>query len=79
MDEKEPSKKEEAGKDLIPAIFGKDAIAENPFLLSSSRVVVAPAERVNERRNSHLRPGRRISGRKADVGVRRGSGKPPCI
>src|ERR1700691_3601426 len=32
MNEKEPSKKEEAGKDLIRAIFGKDAIAEDPFL-----------------------------------------------
>ena len=32
MNEKEPAKKEEAGKDLIRAIFGKDAIAEDPFL-----------------------------------------------
>jgi hypothetical protein len=30
--EKEPSKKEEAGRDLIRAVFGKDAIAEDPIL-----------------------------------------------
>jgi hypothetical protein len=30
--EHEPSMKEEAGKDLIRAIFGKNAIAEDPFL-----------------------------------------------
>jgi hypothetical protein len=28
----EPGKKEEAGKDLIRAIFGADAIAEDPIL-----------------------------------------------
>jgi hypothetical protein len=32
LKEQEPSRKEEAGKDLIRAIFGKDAIAEDPFL-----------------------------------------------
>ena len=32
MKEQEPSLKEEAGKDLIRAIFGKDALAENPLL-----------------------------------------------
>ncbi len=32
MKEQEPSKKEAAGKDLIRAIFGKNAIAENPIL-----------------------------------------------
>jgi hypothetical protein len=32
LNEHEPSKKEEAGKDLIRAIFGKDAIAEDPIL-----------------------------------------------
>ena len=29
MKEQEPGRKEEAGKDLIRAIFGKDAIAKN--------------------------------------------------
>lgn len=29
MDEQEPARKNEAGKDLIRAIFGKDAIAED--------------------------------------------------
>ncbi|HUI78688.1 MAG TPA: hypothetical protein VLY24_12250 [Bryobacteraceae bacterium] len=29
--EQEPSKKNEAGKDLIRAIFGKNALAEDPF------------------------------------------------
>jgi hypothetical protein len=32
LKEQEPSKKEAAGKDLIRAIFGKDAIAEDPIL-----------------------------------------------
>jgi hypothetical protein len=32
LNEREPSQKEEAGKDLIRAIFGKDAIAEDPIL-----------------------------------------------
>jgi hypothetical protein len=32
MDEQEPERKNEAGKDLIRAIFGKDAIAEDPVL-----------------------------------------------
>ena len=32
LKEQEPSKKEEAGRDLIRAIFGKDAIAENAIL-----------------------------------------------
>ena len=32
LKEQEPSKKEEAGRDLIRAIFGKDAIAEDPIL-----------------------------------------------
>lgn len=32
LKEKEPSKKEEAGQELIRAIFGKDAIAEDPLL-----------------------------------------------
>jgi predicted DNA-binding ribbon-helix-helix protein len=32
LKEQEPIKKEEAGKDLIRAIFGKDAIAEDPIL-----------------------------------------------
>jgi predicted DNA-binding ribbon-helix-helix protein len=31
MREQEPALKEEAGKDLIRAIFGKDAIAEDPL------------------------------------------------
>ena len=30
--EKEPLKKEQAGRDLIRAIFGKDSIAEDPVL-----------------------------------------------
>jgi hypothetical protein len=30
--EKDPSKKDEAGKNLIRAVFGKNAIAEDPFL-----------------------------------------------
>ena len=30
--EKNPSKKDDAGKNLIRAIFGKNAIAEDPFL-----------------------------------------------
>ncbi len=30
MDEQEPARKNEAGKDLVRAIFGKDAIAEDP-------------------------------------------------
>jgi len=29
LDEREPARKDEAGKDLIRAIFGKDAIAED--------------------------------------------------
>ena len=32
MDEREPARKEEAGEDLIRAIFGKDAIAEDTVL-----------------------------------------------
>jgi hypothetical protein len=32
LKEQEPSKKEEVGKSLIRAIFGNDAIAEDPFL-----------------------------------------------
>ena len=32
MREKEPSKKEEAGKDLIRAVFGENAIAEDQIL-----------------------------------------------
>lgn len=32
MGEREPRRKEEAGKDLIRAIFGKDALAEDPVL-----------------------------------------------
>lgn len=32
LSEKEPSRKDEAGRDLIRAIFGKDAIAEDPVL-----------------------------------------------
>jgi hypothetical protein len=32
LKEQEPSKKEEAGKDLIRAIFGKNAIAEDQIL-----------------------------------------------
>jgi hypothetical protein len=32
LKEQEPSKKEEAGRDLIRAVFGKDAIAEDPIL-----------------------------------------------
>lgn len=32
MNEKQPDKKEEAGKNLIRAIFGKNASAEDPFL-----------------------------------------------
>ena len=32
MDEQEPARKEEAGKDLIRSIFGKDAIAEDTLL-----------------------------------------------
>jgi hypothetical protein len=32
LSETEPSRKNEAGKDLIRAIFGKDAIAEDPVL-----------------------------------------------
>ncbi len=32
MDEQEPARKEEPGKDLIRSIFGKDAIAEDALL-----------------------------------------------
>jgi hypothetical protein len=32
LKEQEPSKKEEAGRDLIRAVFGRDAIAEGPIL-----------------------------------------------
>jgi hypothetical protein len=32
MNEADPDRKNEAGKDLIRAIFGKDAIAEDPVL-----------------------------------------------
>ena len=32
LKEQEPAKKDEAGRDLIRAIFGKDAIAEDPIL-----------------------------------------------
>jgi hypothetical protein len=32
MDEEEPARKNEAGKDLVRAVFGKDAIAENTVL-----------------------------------------------
>ena len=32
LKEQEPSKKEEAGRDLIRAVFGRDAIAEDPIL-----------------------------------------------
>jgi predicted DNA-binding ribbon-helix-helix protein len=32
INEREPARKEEAAKDLIRAIFGKEAIAEDPFL-----------------------------------------------
>jgi predicted DNA-binding ribbon-helix-helix protein len=32
LKEKEPSKKEEAGRDMIRAIFGKDSIAEDSIL-----------------------------------------------
>jgi hypothetical protein len=32
MKEQEPARKEEAGKDLIRAIFGRDAIAEDTLL-----------------------------------------------
>ena len=32
LEEREPSKKDEAGRDLIRAIFGKNAIAEYPIL-----------------------------------------------
>ena len=32
MDEREPARKNEAGKDLVRALFGKDAIAEDTVL-----------------------------------------------
>jgi hypothetical protein len=32
MGEQEPTRKDDAGRDLIRAIFGKDAIAEDPVL-----------------------------------------------
>ena len=32
MSESDPGRKEEAGKELMRAIFGKDAIAEDPIL-----------------------------------------------
>jgi hypothetical protein len=32
MNESDPANKEDAGKDLIRAVFGKDAIAEDPVL-----------------------------------------------
>ena len=32
LDEKDPARKNEAGRDLIRAIFGKDLIAEDPLL-----------------------------------------------
>jgi hypothetical protein len=36
MSESDPDRKGDAGKDLIRAIFGKDAIAEDPLLTSLS-------------------------------------------
>ena len=36
MNEQEPIRKEEAGKDLIRAIFGKDALAEDPVCQPAS-------------------------------------------
>jgi len=41
--EREPVLKNEAGKDLIRAIFGKDAIAEDTVLRSPARSLAAPA------------------------------------
>ena len=32
MSESDPERKDEAGKDLIRAVFGKDAVAEDPLL-----------------------------------------------
>ena len=32
MSEPDPARKNEAGKDLVRAVFGKDAIAEDPLL-----------------------------------------------
>jgi hypothetical protein len=32
MSESDPGRKDEAGKELIQAIFGKDSIAEDPIL-----------------------------------------------
>lgn len=32
MNETDPERKNDAGKDLIRAVFGKDAIAEDPLL-----------------------------------------------
>ena len=43
MDEREPSRKDEAGKDLIRAIFGKDATAEDTVLRPSARGLATPA------------------------------------
>jgi len=41
LKEQEPSKKEEAGRNLIRAVFGKDAIAEDPILRSPACLVAA--------------------------------------
>jgi hypothetical protein len=41
LKEKEPSRKDEAGRDLIRAIFGKDAIAEDPIFRSPTRPLAA--------------------------------------
>ena len=43
LDEAEPERKNEAGRDLIRAIFGKDSIAEDSIRRSSSWRLASPA------------------------------------
>ena len=43
IDEAEPERKNEAGRDLIRAIFGKDSIAEDSILRSSAWRLASPA------------------------------------
>ena len=49
LKEQEPSKKEAAGKNLIRAVFGKDAIAEDSVLGSSTKRQVSPLPSVRMR------------------------------
>jgi len=43
LKKQEPEEKEQAGKDLIRAIFGKAGIAEDTLLWSASRTLATPS------------------------------------